>query len=129
MADITLSQLVGGGLFNAEFDSGIQVISSGASGELFSITPPAGQRVKLTILATQSSAITETDIELKVDTATIFAPANLRNPATSSGTGSSIGSGRWDSSPIIFKVGEVISVDKVAGSTGGNIIYAYQLGA
>lgn len=61
MADIPLSKLIGSGEFIPLSHSGNLSVSSGAAtGAIITITPPAGQRVKLDLLYGATDGITVT---------------------------------------------------------------------
>lgn len=52
MADINLSTIAGGGGgFITKFASGLIVVTSGATGTFATLTPPSGQKVRLTAIA------------------------------------------------------------------------------
>ena len=83
MADINLSTIVGGsGGFITKFASALIVVTSGATGTFATLTPPSGQKVRLTAIsgtsAVQTNLTTITVGGVDVVTAVILEGENLQ---------------------------------------------------
>lgn len=130
MASVLLSSLTGGGggSFVAKFASPTVSVSSGATGTFATLTPPAGQKVKLTALAsggtTQTNLTTVTVGGVDVISAVILesdtTPPDAANQLT-------IGFTNPNCDSIIGDVDEVVEL-KTNVSTSQTTIYAYQFG-
>jgi len=129
MSELLSSITGGGGGFVSKFASSVVIVSSGATGTYATLTPPAGQKVKLTALSSQSGTQTNlTTVAVGgVDVATAFiliAPSgepSLTNQLM-------IGYANPNQEPIIGAVGEAIEL-KTNVSTSSGTVYAYQFGA
>ena len=117
----------GGGEFVTRFVSGALSVSSGVSGDFITITPPAGQKVKLNWLTG-----VETGISVALDGVNIITLLTLTSGSPTSapnffigsdGTANATGTHRF----IIGGVDEVLTVNKVAATTG-TVRYSYEFG-
>lgn len=134
---IESSDLVGGGEFIPTFTSGTTILNSGASGNIITLTPPAGERVRLTALSTLG-AVQEADITVQVagvdavtskelggsnlSVANRFIISNVGDPDI--GTADLAGV----FPPITGKTDVVITVVKDSGSTIQALNYGFQFG-
>ena len=117
--------------FECKFSSGHLVLASGASGALITLTPPAGQRAKLVRLAAVAGP--ETGITINIGATEVINSLNLEDngfiPAASGSGTFKIGTDSGDSSQYLMgKPDEVIEIIKDTGSTGTQLIYAYEFG-
>ena len=118
--------------FVSRESSGEKVVSTGASGDIIVLTPPAGQRVKLTKLICTTGP--ETGITITVGLTTVVNSLDLEdNTATSFAAnefivGTSSGSAISPIPEILGKTNEVVTITKDTGSTSSNINYAYEYG-
>jgi len=125
----------GGGVLDVETISGINIVASGASGALFTITPASGKSVRLTCLTQTNSTGREVGLSLTVGTKNIFSGANLVGSSVTTGNlavndisiGTSTVSGSISQS-IQGKPDEAITLVKDSGPTIYNVIYAYEVG-
>lgn len=100
-------------------------ISSGASGNILSISGVAGKRIKLTKLTCASS--TESNISVTFGSREIVSASLLGNEATTAVTGTfQIGNANASvAESFIGYPGEGVVINKSTGSTAVNIGYAY----
>lgn len=128
MADVLLNSITGGGgdLVLISFTGGLS-LSSGATGDVIIITPPAGKRAVL--LGLQAATSNEVFMTITVGSKTVITSISLA--ATNSGTGLfSVGTMNPSSnSPgnlhmIIGNKDEAITISKDSGPTIGAIEYS-----
>ena len=123
-----LSSITGGsGGFVSKFISGELLVSSGASGTIITLTPPAGQRVLLTRLGASAD---ESGITLAINGDNVVSSLTLAGEGTAVGVGEFIigAYGTGSEPPILGKTDEAITVIKDTGTTANNISYNYQFG-
>jgi hypothetical protein len=135
-----LSSITGGGDGFAVRLASSGFIAAGVTGTILTITPPAGQKVRLTALS-QEAAYEQAGISIFFDAEEVISEARLRSAAPEGTNGAtkdfSVGpyfdwagtlppvsnfqhlTGRQD---------EVLTIVKNAGNTIQNIYYGYQLG-
>lgn len=125
---LNVSSLAGGGTPSERFrsSSGIS-IPTGSSGTLISLTPPSGQRVRLSILWTSASNL-ESGITVTVGGNVVVSGGTLDDDnAGANGNAFTVGprtsNGR---PPMLGAIDEVIEVIKDSGTTGTSIEYAYE---
>lgn len=126
---IELNKLgAGGGSFISKFASKTIEVSSGATGTYITLTPPSGQRVKLTALS--SSGVTQTNLT------TITVGANVVvSDALMGQNGANppdvdeflIGFGFYNQVPILGDIDEVIEISTNVATSQGTF-YTYQFG-
>ena len=135
-----LSSIAGGGSdFSTRFASS-GVINSGVTGTILTLTPPAGQRVRLTALS-QTAASEQAGISVLFDATVIISEARLRSgaPEGTNGATKDFAVGPYfDYAGILPPVGkfqhftgkadEVLTVTKNTGNTAANIYYGYEFG-
>lgn len=120
----------GGALFTTKFISGSLSVSSGASGDVITLTPPLGQRVRITGLTSSSS---ETNVSITAAGVQIISSVLLSASTTSTGI-FSVGAIRTQSDscsdiPFLdFGVDEEVKFIKNSGNTTSVIYYSYQFG-
>ena len=125
MASVKLGQLYGGGGFTTSSFSLAQTISPGASGDILSITAPAGKKVRLDSFSPDAGQAGEVGITINVDGVDIV--TNQTCGATSSFViGKHLDSARW--AGVDDVVGNQITVTKVLGSTASILRYSYSFG-
>lgn len=136
MSELLSSITGGGGGFKPSFISGQISLSSGASGDIITITPPSGKAVNLTGLATSVNTA-ESGVSLTVGGVTIVNGLDLAGGTTGVGefqvaqtsnagtTTSSVGS----TQDILGAIDEVIIVKKDTGNTTQTILYSYEYGS
>ena len=137
MADKLLSTIAGGGGSDGgvtKFYSGAQQISSGVSGDILTLTPPAGQRVRLVSLNSNAGG-NEPGITISVGAVDVITSLNLIQNAGAASNGNFVinGGTRTSGAPngldsLLGEIDEVIVVKKDAGSTANIINYAYAFG-
>lgn len=133
MADVPFSDVVGGASsgFVPTFVSGSLSIASGSSGDILTITPPAGKRARLMalmIVSGQESGITVSVggnevIDSKTLT-TAVGNGRFQIGVSSDGDDTSVVSCPY----LEAQDGESIVVTKDSGSTGSVIFYSYMYG-
>lgn len=121
----------GGGGFTSRFASTGITVASGQSGVFITITPPPGQKVRLTAL--QLNAGTETDISVNVGLSNLIVNKTLDPSSPNTDDKFSVGLGGSDTSFGTYlwftgDVDEVITVEKTTGSTVNTVQYAYEYG-
>lgn len=128
MADVNLSTITGaGGGFIAKFASPLIIVTSGATGTFATLTPPAGQKVRLAAIAgsaLQTNLTTITIGGVDIVTAVKLEAENLQPNATNEfkiNLGGSIHN--W----IDGDTDEVVEL-KTDVALSSNTIYAYQFG-
>ena len=131
-----ISQPVTNGEF-AAFDINGTRILAGVTGDILEVTPPPGQRVKLTNLST-SAGFEQSGISILFGATSVLSEKIISGPAPTVGTNRySIGSyqpyaaGIPPSGNHTFITGdidEVLVINKNAGNTARDIYYAYEFG-
>lgn len=126
---IELKSAVGGGAFVTKTHSTVQSISSGVTGVLATITPPADQRVRLEFLATAATTA-QPGISVDVGGVNVVPTSNLIQPnATSVLAGDFVIGGNIAlAEPILGDVDESVEIIKDAGNTTQAIEYTYSYG-
>lgn len=122
-----------GGVFVPSFASTAILIGNGASGIIFTITPPSGERVRLNNLV---GAADNPNTELKIGTVAIISGKTLKfNPSTIDSYSVSNSGGNSNSTAtagnlfgVFGGVDEAISFRMITGSTTNNLFYAYEFG-
>jgi len=127
----------GGGSFTPSVTSGIVILSSGASGDIVTLTPPSGEAVKLLNLSTDSAS-KETVISVRISGVDAVTSKTLVGADSGLANEFFIGSGLNSNTsadeqaaqvpPIQGGIDEVITIVKDTGSTGTTIHYGYQFG-
>jgi hypothetical protein len=124
-----LSSITGSsGGFLAKFSSLSVNIASGVTGDLVILTPPAGQKVRLTGLFCSSADI-QADISIDINNVNITPNGTVvpfDNPSLA--PGSAIQVGGLLTGHLEGKVNEEIKIIKGAGNTTQPIIFSYQFG-
>jgi len=123
--------IVEGAGFATRFASTAITLGSGQSSTFITLTPPSGQKVRLTAL--QLSANSETNISVDIGSETVITTKTLvaTTPNAANqffigqlGSSSRSGTYLW----LTGKVDEVITVTKTSGSTANTVQYAYEFG-
>ena len=116
----------GGGLITRFFSTLIQ-IPTAQSGTLFTLTPPTGQRVLITNMATGSNTGNQVNMSLLADGVEVV------NDQTLAGQGSNTQVvGDWNIgnngffNPVLFDVDAVVTLVRTTGTTTDVINYSYQ---
>lgn len=126
----TASLLLGGsGEFTPESLSGVQVISSGASGTLVTIPCPAGKRLRLSGLVAGGA---ESDISITKGGVEVISGNLSSNPSLTGSFKIAIATGNVAADaavhpPLLCKTDEDIVIEKV-GTTTSDIQYCYEVG-
>ena len=118
----------GGGGFTPKFGSGIIVIAASATGTILTLTPPSGQKVKLTNLAAQSVTQTNKLTILFAGVAVVTAVL-LEVTSGNANTTDAYMMGRQISvsDPLTGAVDEALTITTDIATTNGTV-YAYQFG-
>ena len=128
MASELLSSVTGGGSgFVTKFTSGSVFVASGATGTYITLTPPSGQKVKLTMLLSSATQTNLTTVDVGGSTVLTALPLadNLDNPGLTLNT--KIGGSTPFDEAVIGGVNEVVEIiTNVA--TSSNTFYSYQFG-
>ena len=123
------------GIFTARSISGGKILA-GASGDIISLTPPVGQRVKLTHLSTVAGDV-ESNMTVTIGTTDVTGVVAIDgNSPTGAGV---ITIGSYQAYPagnppatnflqLTGKVNEVVKVTKNAGNTSFDVFYGYEFG-
>lgn len=134
MADVNLSTIIGaGGDFIPRETSGNQSIAASTSGDLATLTPPSGQRVRLNGLIA-ATATNETGITVLVGSTEVINSKAITNSADNATNSLFILNGSPTSvqancvPPLLGKVDEVIKIQKDTGSTANILFYSFQFG-
>ena len=119
------------------FSSGSGVINGGAGGDILTLTPPSGQRVRVTHLSTTALAI-QSGISILFGGIEVLTNLSIAGGVPNAVDGRySIGSyfpyaagvpPSGNHKYITGKTGENLVVNKVAGTTAQTIYYAYEFG-
>lgn len=125
---INTSSLGGGGQFIAKFASNTIVVAAGQTGTFITLTPPSGQRVKLTGLAAQGTLLTSLTTVL-VNGSSVITGALLNTPAAAPSVADhlKIGYSGSNQEPITGNIDEAITISTNV-ATSSEIIYTYQFG-
>lgn len=75
----------GGGAFIAKFSSKRLEVLAGATGAFITITPPAGQRARLTTMATDTNSTQNNNIQIEVGGSIVVASGIYRNAPNQNG--------------------------------------------
>lgn len=127
MADVSLTSLKGSNTFITKFASPTVVVSSGATGTHTTITPPAGQRVKLTSLGAQ---VLQTNLTTVSVGGSVVVNAVLVEGVGASPSSTNeflLGYGSPNQEPIVGEVGQALTISTNV-ATSSNMYYAYQFG-
>jgi hypothetical protein len=133
MADLSNS----GGGSAISFFSGTVVLASGASGDLITLTPPAGKRVIIKTLFPADYVESDITIQGSISGEIVSGKTLNANAAQAAGTffiGQSTYSGTTEINnaggiiELAGEVDEVITVKKNTGATGAAIHYSYAYG-
>lgn len=125
----------GGGDFKPSFFSGEVSIGTGQSGTFITLTPPAGKKVRLTLLI--ATGTTEPSIAVANDIGTIITGTVRQNNGAGFGAGSFMvtavgGLTDLSSQPALTyvesSVDGQITIEKTTGSTVSTLYYAYAYG-
>jgi len=131
-----LGSIVGGGGAFASRAANADIISAGVTGTILTLTPPDGQRVKLTHLSTDV-AVEQSGISVVFGTTTvvsekILAGGQPRGPLRFSvGTFQAYAAGappNGNYPAMTGKINEVLTITKNAGNTAQDIYYGYEYG-
>lgn len=136
MADVALSKVLSRGVFEPSFFSGSLQVAIGASGNVITITPPAGMRARLTGLA---AANVENDISVIKGSTKVVDNKILSNIGNNSqlglfmvgdgmASGGTGGTGTQILSSVTGEIDEVITVVKEAGVTDNIVRYSFAYG-
>ena len=127
---INLRSKGGSGGFITRYVSGSRIIPSGASGDVLVLTPPAGQKVRLTSLGAVGTDCL--DMTLKVGGETVVTSSPVAFDGITIG---SFGTGRLPvvNTPNVTAdfngaINESITLTRVNGNTNSDIFYQYQFG-
>ena len=112
-------------------------IGTGVTGDILTVTPPSGRRVRLTHLSTTSGS-SQTDISITLGIAPVLVSQSISGylPQANSGRYSigrfqpyTAGAPPSGNHPFITgKTDEALIISKGAGNTGIAIYYAYEFG-
>ena len=116
----------GGGSFTSKFVSGGIIINAATTGTLFTLTPPAGQKVKLSQIL--GAAATTSLVTISVGGSAVVAALPLINDGADGMAGGAFGvGGNAGGPPIVGEYGEVIEATTNV-TTSHVIYYAYEFG-
>jgi hypothetical protein len=123
-----------GGVFVPSFASTAILIGNGASGIIFTITPPSGERVRLNNLVGAQDTV---NTELKIGNVVIISGKTLKATpfATDSYCVSNSGGNATTTNTVgnlfgVFGgVNEAISFRLITGSTPNTVTFSYEFGA
>ena len=126
----------GGGAFVPSLISGWKQIGTGLSGDYIILTPPLGERVKLTgLIAGFTETTVEIDIAIKVNAVAVITGSLSGGALSVDGefmVGVSVATPQFKQpgsiSSITGGVDEVIAVNKTTGTTGDSTHYSYEFG-
>ncbi len=123
----------GGGAFTTRWISGGIQIASGLSGVLFTITPPSGQKVRITGLTTDAQYSSQSGISLTIGGATVtsnlsLAPYGAAMDGTFGVAGGSTAISAGFLSEITGGTDEVITLVKDSGAAVQGMFYSYEFG-
>ena len=114
------------------------IIASGVTGDILTVTPPAGQRVRLTHLST-GAGFDQNGISILFGTTTVLSEKFISGPAPDIGAQERFSIGKYQpyaagippngNHPFITgKVDEALVINKNSGNTTRDIYYAYEFG-
>ena len=123
----------GGGSFNTRFISGWQTVASGVTGDLITLTPPTGQKVKLVSLIPATMVTAQSGISISVNGVDVITTKILGSNATVVnsfviGFSDADGTAPGRHPHVIGDIDEEIKVVKNAGTTSSLLQYAYEFG-
>ena len=129
---VLLSSKVGGGGYRRNFVSGVLTIASGSTGTLVTLTPPAGQKVRLEALQAVNSTTNAGNITVVVGADTVVTAKQLDGNVGAGNFTIGIQSTQNGGNPSAIQsltgsTDEVIVIS-VAGSTLATIYYNYSFG-
>jgi hypothetical protein len=130
---MTIEVGISGGTFVPSLISGTLTIAAGVSGTIFTITPPTGERARLTSVSSNS---TETNTQLSVGGVAIISSKSLMQVPSLAGSYCVSVAGGNDTvynmtgliDGITGGINEAIVFSLTSGSTAGIIRYAYMTG-
>ena len=132
----TLNSVMSAGRDFITRSAGGSLISSGQTGTLLTLTPPAGQRVKLTHLSTLSGSI-QSGISVIIGGSTVINALTVDGGSPNSASKFSLGRYQpyaagdppfGNYSQFTGRTDEVLTITKNAGNTTTVLYYAYEFG-
>jgi hypothetical protein len=124
----------GGGILITKLISGGLTVSSGASGTLVSLTPPAGERVVITNLVSDTGGI-EADLSVEVGGTAVISGGTLASGNITGGSSFYVGINNTDTNGAANGIlgitggkNETIDIIKDSGTTSFDIHYQYMFG-
>ena len=136
MSELLSSVVGGGGGFITRFAGSGSIASGTAAGTLLTLTPPSGQKVRLTHLSTGSATLAQVGITVSFDAVDVVSAGNVHgeDPAPGSfsvgsyypyaGAEPPAGNHLW----FTGKANEVLTIVKNAGATNRKLFYGYEYG-
>ena len=132
----TLTSIVehGGDFITREAAGG--AVSSGVTGPILTLTPPSGQRVRLTHLSTTAGAA-QTGISVLLGASTVIDELELDGDSPNTTAKFSVGNYQaygaaappfGNYSQFTGKANEVVTILKNAGNTTATVYYGYEFG-
>tara|TARA_R110002096_G_scaffold757_1_gene4294 strand:+ start:797 stop:1192 length:396 start_codon:yes stop_codon:yes gene_type:complete len=122
----------GGADFTATFISGATQVLAGVSGNIITLTPPAGERVRLDQLFSGGGGTTETGISITVGGVNVVTSLILGSENANVTGLFNVGQGGIKShgtvSSILGAVNQVIVIIKDTGVTANTVSYGYEFG-
>lgn len=124
----------GGDFITRAASSGL--ISSGVTGTILTLTPPAGQRVKLTNLST-TAATNQVGISVVIGASTVITELDLDGDSPNTAAKFSVGNYQAyaaaapplaNYNQFTGKTNEVLTILKNAGNTTVTVYYGYEYG-
>lgn len=127
MSELLSSITGGGGGFVTKFASPTIIVSSGATGTIATITPPAGQKVRLTALSGQTlqtnlTTVTSGGVDV-ISLVLLESRTNVPDGANELVIGYSDPNHQF----ITFETGDIVEI-KTNLATSSNTLYAYEFG-
>ena len=118
--------------------AGSGIISTGASGNALVLTPPSGQRVRLTHLST-GAGFDQNGISILFGTTTVLSEKFISGPAPDIGAQERFSIGKYQpyaaGAPpngnhlyITGKINEALTINKNTGGTARDLYYSYEYG-
>ena len=121
----------GGGSFTPTFFSGALQLTSGATGTLLTITPPAGKKVRLTSLVMTTGGTTEASISVSSSGSPVVSGLTLVSAASGSVcsfvVGQTVNGVSGNNIDYVDSISS-ITISKSSGSTTNPITYSYAYG-
>ena len=138
---VLLSSVIGGsGDFITRSIGSGSVASGAAAGTLFTVTPPTGQRVRLTALTTGDGVLAQVGITVTFGTTDVVSVGNVHGDDPTVGASFSVGN-YYPYAPLVAtdppvsnhlwftgKIDEVLTVTKNTGATNRELFYGYEVG-